>query len=234
MNSVNDERFFDLAMKVIASQATEAERAELDALLAGDPGLKSEFERLQTDVRIAKEALPLVNAAGAAAGELPAYAHGRLQTKVRQTFGRVAVEKKPDRHLTWGWRVFSGLAVAAVVVALVISTFRAPNDPVLQLAMLDSAGGTRGSGTNEVTLLQQTWTNATIDSFSKPELLRAWETNWPGNPKAIKIIYDPAAAEVRLLGRFKGEEFSKTFTVGNNLADTLREARAYLAERMKL
>ena len=32
MNSMNDERFFDLAMKVIARQAGDAERAELDAL----------------------------------------------------------------------------------------------------------------------------------------------------------------------------------------------------------
>ena len=43
MNSMNDERFFDLAMKVIAQQATEAERAELDARLVREPGLKPEF-----------------------------------------------------------------------------------------------------------------------------------------------------------------------------------------------
>ena len=79
----------------------------------------------------------------------------------------------------------------------------------------------------------QAWAKATVDSFSKPELLRAWETNWPGNPNAVKIIYDPAAAEVRLLGRFKAGEFSKTFTVENNLSATLEQAKAYLAERMK-
>jgi hypothetical protein len=231
---MNDERFFDLAMKVIARQATDAERAELDALLASQPELKSEFERLQTDVRIAREALPLVDATGAAAGELPAYARGRLQTKVRQTLGRPAAKKEPDRSLAWGWRLVFGLAAAtAAVVVFVIPMFRTPNEPVIQLAMLDTAGATRGSETNEVILLQQTWTKATMDSFSEPELLRAWETNWPGNPKAVKIIYDPAAAEVRLLGRFKAEEFSKTFTVQNNLADTLKEAKVYLAERMK-
>ena len=99
MNSMNDERFFDLAMKVIARQATDAERAELDALLAREPDLKAELARLQADVRTARDALPLVDATQETAGELPAYARGRLQTKVRQTIGRPAVEKGPDRSL---------------------------------------------------------------------------------------------------------------------------------------
>ena len=57
MNSMNDEPFFDLAMKVIAGQCTDAERAELDALLAREPKLRAEFARLQADVRVAEDAL---------------------------------------------------------------------------------------------------------------------------------------------------------------------------------
>ena len=114
-----------------------------------------------------------------------------------------------------------------------ITVFRTSTEPVIQLAMLDVGGATRGWETNEVVLLQQTWAKATMDSFSKPELLRAWETNWPNHANAVKIIYDPAAAEVRLLGRFKAEKFSKTFSVETSLADTLKEAEAYLAERTK-
>ena len=37
MNGMNDQQFHDLAMKVVARQATEAERAELDSLLTGSP-----------------------------------------------------------------------------------------------------------------------------------------------------------------------------------------------------
>ena len=59
---MNDERFFDLAMKVIARQATDAERAELDGLLSREPEFRVEFVRLETDVRMAKGALPLVDA----------------------------------------------------------------------------------------------------------------------------------------------------------------------------
>ena len=62
MNSMNDERFFDLALKAIARQCTDAERAELDALLAKQPELQAEMERLRSDARLAKEVMPLVAA----------------------------------------------------------------------------------------------------------------------------------------------------------------------------
>ena len=64
---MNDERFFDLAMKAAARQATDAEGAELEALLASRPQLRSEFERLQADARTAKAALPLMDATQATA-----------------------------------------------------------------------------------------------------------------------------------------------------------------------
>jgi hypothetical protein len=49
-------------MKVIARQANDAERADLDALLAREPELRAEFTRLEADARVAKVALPLVAA----------------------------------------------------------------------------------------------------------------------------------------------------------------------------
>ena len=85
---MNDQRFFDLAMKVIARQANDAERADLDALLAREPELRAEFTRLEADARVAKDVLPLVAACTSSTGQFPAYARERLQTTVRQTLGR--------------------------------------------------------------------------------------------------------------------------------------------------
>ena len=76
--------------------------AGLDALLARDSESRAEFGRLQADARTAKAALPLVDATQATAGEFPAFARGRLQTKVRQTLGGPAVQKEPDRSLALG------------------------------------------------------------------------------------------------------------------------------------
>ncbi|MCU0786449.1 MAG: hypothetical protein MUF81_20880, partial [Verrucomicrobia bacterium] len=167
-------------------------------------------------------------------GEFPAYARGRLQTKVRQTLDRPA-EQEPDRSLAAGWRWLLGVATAtAVVVLVVLPIFRTPNAPVIQLAMLDTTGGTRGSDTNEVQLLRQSWNAATMDSFSEFQLLRAWETNWPtGKQPAIKIIYDRAAAEMRVLERRQEKTIEKTFLIEQDLATALKQARIYIQSETK-
>jgi hypothetical protein len=78
MNSMNDQHFFDLAMKVIARQADEEERADLDAMLADKPELRAEFTRLEADARVAKDVLPLVDACTSSTDRFPAYARERL------------------------------------------------------------------------------------------------------------------------------------------------------------
>jgi hypothetical protein len=232
---MNDQRFFDLAMKVIARQAKDAERADLDALLAREPQLRAEFTRLEADARVAKDALPLVNAMRETKGELPVYARGRLRTMVRQTLGRPESTVEPDRSLAWGWRWVLGLAAgtaAVVIVALLI--FHAPNAPVIQLAMLDTVGGTRGTDMNELTL-QGTWKESPVQHFSSASELEAWERNWRNGDGrlAAKIIYDPAAGEVRVSGRSQGRVFQKTFPVERDLATTLQQVRAFIREQTK-
>lgn len=235
---MSDQRFFDLAMKAIARQATDAERAELDALLAREPALRDEFARLQGDVRLAKDVLPLMDATGATAGEFPAWARERLQTKVRETLGRpaspAASAADKQRRMMWRWRWLLGLAAAAAVVALVVLpvVWQAPA-PVIQVAMLDTAGASRGSDAKELALLQQTWDKAVIDSFSSAETARAWETNWPGDSRraVAKILYDRPAGEVRVLGRWRGKTFAKTFVVELDFAAALNQAKQFIQEQ---
>ena len=235
---MNDERFFDLAVKAIAHQATDGERTDLEAMLADKPELRAEFMRLEKDALVAKDALPLVNAMRETTGELPVYARGRLRTVVRQTLGRPeSAAEEPDRSLAWGWRWALGLAAAtAVVVIAAFSIFHAPNAPVIQLAMLDTVGGTRGTDMNELTTLQGTWKESPVQHFSSASELEAWEKNWPngdGRP-AAKIIYDPAAGEVRVSGRFRGKFFQRTFLLEkDDLAQTLQQVREFVREQTK-
>ena len=235
---MNDDPFFDLAMKVIARQATEAERAELDALVARQPELKVEFQRLQADARLASEVLPLVSATEATAPELPAYARGRLQTKVRETLGQppVSAGASEDSPLgvLWKWRWLLGLVGAtAVVVLFLLPVFSGSGPPMIQVAMLDTAGATRGADTNEALLLLHTWEKAAVDSFTSPDAFRAWETNWPAQNRrpVVKVVFDRAAGEVRILGRWKGEFFTNTFLVERDLAATLEQARSFVRQR---
>jgi len=237
MNSMNDQRFFDLAMKVIAHQATDAERADLDALFAREPELRAEFTRLEADARLAKDVLPLVAACNSSTGQFPAYARERLQTTVRQMLGRPeSAAEEPERSLAWGWRWVLGLAaITAVVVIGALSIFRAPNAPVIELAMLDTVGGTRGADMNELATLQGTWKESPVQRFSSGSELEVWEQNWPNGDRrpAAKIIYDPAAGEVRVSGRSRGKFFQRTFPSEKDLATTLQQVSAFVREQTK-
>jgi hypothetical protein len=234
---MNDQRFFDLAMKVIARQANEAEHADLDALLAREPELRAEFTRLEADARVTKDVLPLVAACTSSTAQFPAYVRERLQTTVRQTLGRPeSAAEEPDRSLAWGWRWVLGLAAAtAAVVIVALSIFHAPNAPVIQLAMLDTVGGTRGTDTNELASLQGTWKESPVQHFSSASELEAWEKNWPtdGERPVAKVIYDPASGEARVSGRSQGRVFQKTFPVERDLAMTLQQVRVFIREQTK-
>lgn len=237
MNPMNDERFFDLAMKAVAQQATAAEQAELDGLLAGRPELRTELEQLRSTARLAKEALPLVSATEATAGELPGYARGRLQTKVRETYGAAQTAQKEETKEAFGsWRWLLGLATATAVLALIAFPSLAPKPRVsVQVAMLDLAGTTRGADTNEVALLRQVWQDAPFESFSQAAKLEDWEKTWPQISKntVAKIIYDRSAGEVRVIGRHNGQPFQKVFVVEKDLPGTLRAAAEFVKERVR-
>ena len=213
-------------MKAIARQGTEAERAELEALLAGKPELKAELERLQTDAKLAREATPLLAAAESSQPEFPAYARERLQTKVRQTLGSPDAMKRRG----WNWRWALGLSGAAAVIVWALSLLN-PTTPVIQVAMLDVTGGTRGAETNQMELLRQRWKDAQV--FSNAQESATWERQPPSSGDFAKIIYDPAAAEVRVSGRAGGRDFNKSIPVEKNLAGALDEAAHFARDQFE-
>lgn len=232
MNSMNDQHFFDLAMKAIANQATDTERAELDSVVAGNPQLKAELERLRAESRAFKEVLPLVEATEANERELPGYARARLQTKVRQTFGSVREQPKALFRGSRSW-VF-GLATATAVVAiLLIPMFTKSSTPIVQVAVLDLVGATRSTNMGEVEILTQVWRESQIESFSSTTELDTWKKSWPeqGGRPAVKVIYDRSTGEVRVIGRSKGQPFQKAFPVEPDLQTTLRKAVSFIEEQ---
>ena len=204
-------------------------------MLASNPALQAEYRRLQADVRLAKDLVPLVEATTATQGELPAYARGRLQTKVRQTLGGPAAKAndsaEPVRALLLRWRWWLGLAVAAAAVAfLAIPAFLGHGRPVIEVAMLDLAGATRGADDKSLSLLRETWGGIAVEQLASDADLRAWETKWPTEPKRllIKVVYDRSAGELRILGHGPGGVFTNSFPVEPDLGSALTKAKAYL------
>ena len=103
---MSDQRFFDLAMKAIAHQPTDAERAELDALLAREPGLRAEFARLQADVRLAKEVLPLVDATSPRRLSFPPTRAGGCKPGPSSPWTATIVplvDHEEERRMMWRW-----------------------------------------------------------------------------------------------------------------------------------
>lgn len=160
-----------------------------------------------------------------------AVAHLKLQPYFQR--GPAAIMRKRTKDegepgAMWLWAL--GLA-AAVIVLVALPVLRTPNAPVIQVAMLDTAGAVRGSDTNEVALLRETLSPATLNSFTSAEALRECETK--GNPDAVKVIYNRAAAEVRVLGKCCGKPFEKTFLVDPDLGAALKAAKSFIAEQTK-
>ena len=222
-------------MKVIARQAADVERAELEAMIGSQPELRAEYARLDADARLAKDALPMLDAMQATAGKLPEYARERLQTKVRQTLGRSAAKRGADQTAAWGWRWVLGLTMGTAVVLFVsLTIFHPAGGPVFQVALLDTVGAVRGSETGETGILKHQWKNAAFWSFDKTDLVRNWETNWPGGNKVTaKVIYDRAAGEVRVSLYGLGQTRHRTFVVERNLSATLKEANAFIQENTR-
>lgn len=63
----------------------------------------------------------------------------------------------------------------------------------------------RGAGTNQLKLLRHKWNDAQESA--------AWERQPPDGGDFAKIIYDQAAAEVRVSGRVRGKNFATTIAV---------------------
>jgi|ERR1043166_385249 hypothetical protein len=236
---MNEQEFFDLAVKVVNRRSSDAERTELEALIGSQPELKAEFERIQADARLAREVLPLLAAVESSSGEFPAYARERLQTKVQQTLGRPQKSPQPagerELKIMWRWRWVLGLAAATAVAALVlVPVLSRPSAPVIEVAMLDAAGPTRGSDRNEAELVRQTWQGATVISISDVEVFRSWATNWPAQGKrpVVKVFFDRATGELHVGGRWKGRNFERSFSVDQDLATTLKQADAFIKEQL--
>ena len=225
---MNAERFSDLAMKFCAGRCNAAERAELDAMVASAPELKAELQKLQADARLAKEVLPLLAAIESPAGEFPAYARERLRTKVRETLRRPEqIRRRTTRK--WHWVLALAAGTAAVFLLLVPVLFQR-GKPVVQIAMLDTAGPVRGED-SDLGVLKQQWTGSNVQTFDSANALETWQANWPWARVAAKVIYSRPAGEVRVIVRAAGKPQEKTFLVDRDLAAALRQANAFIQEQ---
>lgn len=72
MNPVSDERFMELAMKLIGFECTAEEKAELHRIIEQHPERREQLQKLCISAGISRELLPLANALEATEGKMTA------------------------------------------------------------------------------------------------------------------------------------------------------------------
>lgn len=72
MNPANDQRFRELAMKLVGRECTAEEKAELRRMVEEESGRREELQRICQSAGVARELLPLVSALEATAGRMSA------------------------------------------------------------------------------------------------------------------------------------------------------------------
>ncbi|MCX6926969.1 MAG: hypothetical protein NT154_27740 [Verrucomicrobia bacterium] len=195
------------------------------------------------------------------AAELPGYARARLQAVVKRSLGNPASRQTTSnatvRERVRQWRWWLGLGTAAAVGLIVVSlnwprltgnSARNVNPkPLIQLAMLDSMGQTRGTAASGLAknftlgapqenlqlaaTLKESLQQTNLTFFSETADLKKWLGEWPSDNEqpAFKVWYDRDAGEVRVLGRWRGkQQIEQRFPVGNerDLPAVLKEVVA--------
>lgn len=234
MNHPDEPRIAELAMKAAARQLTSAEQAEVNALQAGEPAGRQEFAQRLAEAQALAEAASLLNATESRTGELPGYARERLRAKVRQTYG--APTPTPARTASaWNvWRRWLSVAAGAAVVVWAAWLLLPAQAPMIQVAMLDPVGATRGGPNPDLTTLRESWPQWQVAELGSEADLAEWtQQQNAGNRDLALIIYDRSAGEIRVRGSRKGTPFSKTFTVDTDLKRVLAEAERFVAAQFQ-
>ena len=119
------------------------------------------------------------------------------------------------------------------VAALNITNIQLP-EQIIQLAMVDAGGVTRGAEGNDANAaFHQIWTNATVQLFNSGAQLLPWMEDWSATNKAplFKVIYDREGGQLLVKGMVLATRIEKMFQVTNEpaLGRALIEAQSFIA-----
>lgn len=216
----------------------------------------NDAEKLKLEQEL-KKAAPVINRLNDGPSVLPDHVRARLEAALDKKFPlsaqqaveqqkqapvhRTAVEQeKAEPSWLEVWRWWIGLATATAAVVLIIVLNRpGPNlPPVIQVAMLDSIGATRGTNASPLTVIQQQWKDVKPVEFSDSEQLKQWQKDWDAgsNRTVAKIVYDRDAGVIRVTVRFEGRllvERSFPVKAEQDLPSVLESVRTLLKEHAK-
>ena len=197
--------------------------------------------------KLLKEALPVIDAMEAPPSSPPPEVLQRLEVdRLKLVEAKRQQEPAPEPQPNplvefFQWllapaRLVPVFIACAAVLVLCLFIFKS-QAPLVQLAMLDTVGATRGSTSKVVAVLQGD-SKAQVQQFSESTELKRWLGDWPADDSktVVKIVYDRDSGDVRVMGHIKGKpSFEKTFSVQREevLPAVLKAAQAFIEEQTR-
>lgn len=177
----------------------------------------NDSEKRKLEERL-KKAAPLINQLSDDSFPVPDRVKSRLNAALEQRFPQSAEEQEreveqvpvqektsPDvpkepHPLMLAWRWWLSMAAATAAVALILALNQPNRMPLVQVAMLDSIGDTRGGGGKPLVLIKEQWKDSKPVEFSELGDLEKWEKDWPTDTKrpVVKIVFDRDIGELRI------------------------------------
>ena len=215
--------------------------ARIEQILEQDPALLAEYEAWQAELPTLKELAGLAGATSLNAPAMPDSIREELLEHLQEKFDHTKPEltrpQSPDaiqrvaglgtREVTWRWALIPafGLAVLFLISLNKINQEPIPasppkiaqpqaGPPMIQIALLDVVGQTRGTNDPIRVQLQNAWPETELIDFDQTSKMKAWRDDWPtSTASVIKIIYNVSSGELILTSQIKGENKKETFTL---------------------
>jgi hypothetical protein len=209
------ETFTELALRVIAGEASADERATLERELSADPARRAEFDQLALALNALRTAAPMNEAALATAPELPAHRVHELRGAVRRHFGPLTAVRHTPLLDALRW-LFAGGGLAGLATLIVLFCFA--NRTVEVGCYADDSALMRNGDHPFIT--QADAPNVKLLTFDRDAEFDAWQSQPLAWYEHAKIWVDNEHDQLHIVKRLgHGEVVSQTQPLAASDAD---------------
>ena len=258
------DELLELVMNKATGRASEKELNRIDAILEQEPNLWDDYNQWHRDIPALRGVICFAAATAEDKHQLPEHIQKELRARMRAALRRPQpnydrlmelVNKPPNPQPSWRWAVAPAVGLAAIVIiSLVLFNNRpetnapaqpevtihqpaVPAAPVIQVALLDIVGATRGPEDPTLQQLQSAWPKVEVLQFSRSARSKDWLTQWPltANGPVCKIFYNQSAGELQLIAIINEQKHEASFELNDvsELPQLIQQAKAQMDEWLK-
>lgn len=258
------DELLELVMNKATGRASEENLRRIDAILELEPHLWDDYNQWHRDMPALRGVICLAAATAEDRHQLPEHIRKELRARMRAALRRPQpnydrlmelVNKPSNPQPSWRWAAAPAVGLAAIVIiSLVLFNNRPENvapvepevagnhpqqpaPPVIQVALLDIVGATRGPEDPTLKQFQAAWPKVEVHQFSRSARSRDWLSQWPitANGPVCKIFYNQSEGKLRLIAIVNEQKNETSFELNavSELPQLIEKAKAQLDEWLK-